>query len=137
MQEDQIYQLQDELYDKCARLDRTAFESVLLNLVDNALRYVPRGGHVALTLAAGAHTLALRVADDGPGIPTAEREAAFERFWRGAAGSNVAGAGLGLAICRAIVNAHGGAISAAPRAGGGARFTITLPLAEPSGAQVA
>jgi len=99
-----------------ARLDRMAFESVLLNLVDNALRYVPEGGHVAVTLAADAHTLALRVADDGPGIPPAEREAAFERFWRGAAGSDAPGTGLVLAIVR----------QAAQRLGGTARITDGL-----------
>ena len=83
-----------------AHLDRVAFETVLLNLVDNALRYVPAGGHVAVTLDDGEHLLTLRVADDGPGIPPAEREAAFDRFWRGAAGAEVAGTGLGLAIVR-------------------------------------
>lgn len=98
------------------RLHRTAFETVLLNLVDNALRYVPAGGRVAVTLEAGHHTLCLRVEDDGPGIPPAEREAAFERFWRGAAGAEAPGTGLGLAIVQ----------RAALRLGGGVRITDGL-----------
>ncbi|WP_343622320.1 sensor histidine kinase [Roseateles puraquae] len=98
------------------RLPRAAFETVLLNLLDNALRYVPAGGRVAVTLEAGRHTLCLRVEDDGPGIPPADREAAFERFWRGATGAEVAGTGLGLAIVR----------RAALRLGGGVRITDGL-----------
>ncbi|MFG6486979.1 sensor histidine kinase [Roseateles sp. BYS78W] len=94
-----------------AQLDRGAFESVLHNLVDNALRYVPRGGRVVVTLAGGAEALTLRVADDGPGIPPAQREAAFERFWRGPAGSDVSGTGLGLAIVRHAALRLGGHIS--------------------------
>lgn len=89
---------------------------MLLNLLDNALRYVPAGGRVAVTLEAGRHTLCLRVEDDGPGIPPADREAAFERFWRGATGAEVAGTGLGLAIVR----------RAALRLGGGVRITDGL-----------
>ncbi len=93
-----------------ARLDRTAFESVLNNLVDNALRYVPRGGRIAVTLHGDAEALTLRVADDGPGIPPEQREAAFERFWRGAAGSDISGTGLGLAIVRRAALRLGGRI---------------------------
>lgn len=92
------------------QLDRAAFESVLINLVDNALRYVPAGGHVAITLEAGTGMLVLRVADDGPGIPPAEREAAFDRFWRGAAGAEIAGTGLGLAIVRRAATRLGGRV---------------------------
>ena len=92
------------------RLDRTAFESVLLNLVDNALRYVPTGGQVAVTLAADAQTVTLQVADDGPGIPPAQREAVFERFWRGATGADTPGTGLGLAIVRRAAMRLGGRV---------------------------
>ncbi|MFG6461908.1 sensor histidine kinase [Roseateles sp. DXS20W] len=93
-----------------ARMDRTAFESVLNNLVDNALRYVPPGGRIAITLAGGPQGLSLAVADDGPGIPPAQREAAFGRFWRGAAGADVAGTGLGLAIVRRAAARLGGSV---------------------------
>jgi len=99
-----------------AVLDRLAFETVLLNLIDNALRYVPTGGRIAITLDASARTFALRVADDGPGIPPTEREAAFERFWRGAASADATGSGLGLAIVR----------QAALRLGGKAHITEGL-----------
>lgn len=93
-----------------AQLDRAAFESVLNNLVDNALRYVPPGGRIAVTLAGSAAGLTLTVADDGPGIPAAQREAAFDRFWRGAAGADVAGTGLGLAIVRRAAARLGGRV---------------------------
>lgn len=93
-----------------ARVDRTAFESVLNNLVDNALRYVPHGGSITVTLEGGPGHIELRVADDGPGIPPVEREAAFDRFWRGAAGSDVAGTGLGLAIVRQAAARLGGRV---------------------------
>ncbi len=111
-----------------SRLDRAAFESVLLNLVDNALRYVPEGGHVAITLEAGAQALTLRVADDGPGIPLAEREAAFERFWRGAAGAEVTGTGLGLAIVRRAAMRLGGQVRITEGlAGRGCGFVVAWP----------
>lgn len=93
-----------------ARVDRTAFESVLNNLVDNALRYVPPGGRIAVTLVGSAAGLTLTVADDGPGIPPDQREAAFDRFWRGAAGADVAGTGLGLAIVRRAAARLGGRV---------------------------
>jgi two-component system sensor histidine kinase KdpD len=70
------------------------------------------------------------VEDDGPGLPPGDPERLFAKFQRGRDESEVPGAGLGLAICRAIVNAHGGRIAAAHRAGGGARFVFTLPLPE-------
>ncbi len=72
-----------------------------------------------------------RVRDHGPGLPPGEPEALFERFWRSSAarGREDGGAGLGLAIVAAIVNAHGGSVEAAGAAGGGAEFTVRLPLA--------
>ncbi|MCE4553189.1 HAMP domain-containing sensor histidine kinase [Roseateles cellulosilyticus] len=110
------------------RMDRTAFESVLVNLVDNALRYVPPGGHVAVTLETAGPTVWLRVADDGPGIPPAEREAAFERFWRGTASGDVPGTGLGLAIVRRAANRLGGSVRLEGGAHGrGCCFIVVLP----------
>lgn len=109
-------------------LDRIAFESVLINLVDNALRYVPAGGHVAITLTASPEALTLRVADDGPGIPAAERDAAFERFWRGSAGADIAGSGLGLAIVRrAALRLGGQAQITDGLAGRGCAFVVSWP----------
>ena len=74
--------------------------------------------------------------DHGPGLPTGDREQLFERFWRAEAGRERGrgGAGLGLAIVAAIVEAHGGRVSAADAAGGGARFTVVLPVADTTAA---
>lgn len=108
------------------RLDRTAFESVLINLVDNALRYVPAGGLVAVTLGASAGTIRLDVADDGPGIPADERDAVFERFWRGATSADSPGTGLGLAIVKRAAMRLGGRVSLGKGLGGrGCGFTVT------------
>ncbi len=111
-----------------ARLDRAVFESVLLNLVDNALRYVPHGGHVAVSLSSSDAGVELRVADDGPGIPPDQREAAFDRFWRGAAGHGVAGSGLGLAIVRqAALRLRGDVHVEAGLQSRGCSFIVRLP----------
>lgn len=88
-------------------IDRLAFQSILQNLLDNALRYVPRGGQVEVVLQCDEAGLRLRVADDGPGIPIADREQAFERFWRGK-GHDQSGTGLGLAIVRQAAQLLGG-----------------------------
>jgi two-component system sensor histidine kinase KdpD len=71
------------------------------------------------------------VDDDGPGLPPGESARLFDKFHRGTEESAVSGVGLGLAICRAIIRAHGGSIEALQRPGGGARFDLTLPAAEP------
>jgi two-component system, OmpR family, sensor histidine kinase QseC len=109
-------------------IDRLAFESVLLNLVDNALRYVPRGGQVVVSLRAQAGDgLRLRVADDGPGIAPELREQVFERFRRGA-GHDLPGTGLGLAIVRQAAARLGGQVSlGAGLAGRGTGFELHLP----------
>ncbi len=107
--------------------DLARLRQVLLNLVDNALRYGKPGGNVWLTLAAeGGHAL-IGVEDDGPGIPAAEREKVFERFHR--LRRDVPGVGLGLAIARAIAEGHRGTLVALERPGGGARLLLRLPLA--------
>jgi two-component system, OmpR family, sensor histidine kinase KdpD len=75
--------------------------------------------------------LRLTIDDNGPGLPPGDPERLFAKFQRGREEGNVGGAGLGLAICRAIVNTHGGTIAAANRASGGATFTVILPIGEP------
>ena len=113
-----------------------AFESIQGNLLDNAERYGREGGQVALSLtvqaaAHGAELLCLSVADDGPGIPEAERAHVFERFVRGR-GQQVQGAGLGLAIVRQAAQTLGGRVTLAPGLQGrGVGFRVTLP-ASPS-----
>lgn len=90
-------------------VDLPAFQSVLHNLVDNALRYVPRGGRVEVQLASTPTGWRLAVADDGPGLAPELRERAFDRFWRGAPG-DAKGAGLGLAIVRQAALRLGGTV---------------------------
>jgi signal transduction histidine kinase len=90
-------------------LDLPAFQSVLNNLLDNALRYVPRGGRIEVRLAERAGGWRLTVADDGPGLAPELRERAFDRFWRGAPG-DTKGSGLGLAIVRQAAIRLGGTV---------------------------
>jgi two-component system sensor histidine kinase KdpD len=112
-------------------LDAVLIERVLVNLLENAAKYTPPGS--AITLAAQVHgdDVELTVDDQGPGLPAGREEALFQKFERGARESATPGVGLGLAICRAIVQAHGGRIAGQTRPEGGARFTISLPRGEP------
>jgi signal transduction histidine kinase len=88
-----------------AQINPSGFVSIVDNLVDNAIRYTPSGGHVAVSLGVSADDLEFVVRDDGPGIAPDERERVFERFYR-IPGSTVPGSGLGLAIVRRIAQAH-------------------------------
>ncbi len=112
-------------------VDPALFERVLCNLLENAVKYTPAGSAVRITAQAAGDRLRILLDDDGPGLPRHKEQAIFELFERGRKESATPGVGLGLAICRAIVGAHGGTIAGETRAGGGARFTITLPLDEP------
>jgi signal transduction histidine kinase len=109
--------------------DRDRLRQVLGNLLSNALRYTPAGGIV--TLSAGQEGSAVRfaVSDTGPGIPAEDLPHVFDRFYRGDAARDRAsgGSGLGLAIARALVRAHGGAISVESAAGQGTRLSVELP----------
>lgn len=113
-------------------LDDVMMEQVLLNLLDNAIKHAPSDGPIELEAKAGKGEVLVTVADSGPGIPSGEEELIFERFRRGAkeARSSGVGVGLGLAICRGIVEAHGGRIWARNRQEGGAVFTLSLPVGE-------
>ena len=109
------------------QLDRSAFQSALNNLLDNAMRYGRDGGRVNVTLQAAGRCLTLIVADDGPGISPASREQVFERFWRGT-GHDVPGTGLGLAIVRQAVGRMGGTVHIEDGLDGrGVAFRIELP----------
>jgi two-component system sensor histidine kinase KdpD len=112
------------------QVDAPAIERVIANLVDNAIKYASANSHIRVAAWAGDDVLELRVEDDGPGIPNRDRAHIFDQFYRGHQGqvSGRPGTGLGLAICLSIVNAHGGRIWADARPGGGARFTVVLPL---------
>jgi two-component system sensor histidine kinase KdpD len=111
--------------------DAVLIERVLVNLLENAAKYTPAGTVIGVTARAETDWLTVEVWDEGPGLPAGREQALFEKFTRGQAESAVPGVGLGLAICRAIIEAHGGQIQAANRAGGGACFTFTLPLETP------
>jgi two-component system sensor histidine kinase KdpD len=115
-------------------LDSVLIEQVLVNLLDNALKYTPPGGPLAIAAAQEDAAVVVRVADRGPGLPEQALTSVFDKFYRIRAASDPAGpvsagsVGLGLAICRGIVEAHGGRIWAENRPGGGAVFAFTLPL---------
>jgi two-component system, OmpR family, sensor histidine kinase KdpD len=113
------------------KFDAVLIERVLVNLLENVSKYTPPGSTVTLSARAMAEQLVVSVADDGPGLPPGEEEAVFQKFTRGERESATPGVGLGLAICRAIVEAHQGKITASQRPGGGAIFTFTLPLGIP------
>ena len=110
--------------------DRPALRQMLLNLVDNAMKYGGSGVHVTLALHHDVETgqIRLSVSDNGPGIAEVDLPLVFEKGYRGAhlRGSRV-GSGLGLALVRAIVAWHGGAVSAESRSGGGASIVVLLP----------
>ena len=123
------------------RFDALLIERVFVNLLENASKYTPPGSTVTISAeAAPAETapaetvpgeVDISVSDDGPGLPKGREEAVFQKFTRGERESATPGVGLGLAICRAIVEAHQGTIIGANRPGGGAVFTFTLPLGVP------
>lgn len=107
--------------------DGALLDRLTWNLTDNALKFAPPGGHVEVALATRNGEVVITVSDDGPGIPSADRERVFERFYRSAGSMDPGGSGLGLAIVRAIANAHGGEAAVENRDEGGAAFTVRLP----------
>lgn len=111
-----------------ARFDHDAVERVLANLIDNATRFAERRITVATCRlrCQGRRFIEVTVADDGPGICAADRERIFAPYVRGE-GARPEGLGLGLALCRGFVEAHGGRIGVADNHGGGSRFSFTLP----------
>src|ERR1700676_445168 len=116
------------------RFDALLIERVLVNLLENASKYTPPGSKISLAAEVIADQLSVSVSDDGPGLPAGREEAVFQKFTRGERESATPGVGLGLTICRAIVESHHGKIVATHRPGGGARFTFTLPLGHPPAA---
>jgi len=113
------------------QFDGPLLERVLCNVLENAAKYTPPGARVVVDARVRGDAVELRVTDNGPGLPPGREEAIFEKFTRGDKESSTPGVGLGLAICRAIVEAHGGAIHAAQAPGGGARITIALKRGTP------
>ena len=108
-------------------LDGVLIEQVLMNLLDNALKYAPMNTPIELSARASDGEVTIEVADRGAGVPPGDEQRIFDKFYR-AAPSETRGVGLGLTICRGIVEAHGGRIWAENRPDGGARFRFTLPV---------
>jgi two-component system sensor histidine kinase KdpD len=109
-------------------LDDVLIEQALFNLIDNAIKYSPADGTIEISAAVVDDRLKIEVADRGPGLPPGQESQIFEKFHRGEPHGERRGVGLGLTICRGIVEAHGGRIAARNRAGGGAVLTMELPL---------
>ncbi|MFB3892262.1 MAG: DUF4118 domain-containing protein [Phycisphaerae bacterium] len=113
------------------KMDGVLVEQVLVNLLENAAKYTPACTAVDISARIEDGGLTVEVADRGGGLSAEERQRVFDRFYRGATvGAGQRGAGLGLAICRAAVEAHGGKIWAEDRPGGGARFVFSIPQSE-------
>lgn len=107
--------------------DAVLIEQVLINLIENALRYTPSGTNIEITIETLPQEVKIAVTDFGPGIPKGQEEHLFEKFYQARSEGAQSGVGLGLAICRAIVEAHGGSIKGLNNPEGGAVFTFTLP----------
>jgi two-component system, OmpR family, sensor histidine kinase KdpD len=113
-------------------VEATLIVQMLSNLLENAAKYTLSGTTITISAAVRDERVSLVVADNGPGLPSGDAEKVFESFRRGHSESNIAGVGLGLAICRAGARLHGGEIFATNNPGGGARFEIALPVAKPA-----
>jgi signal transduction histidine kinase len=126
--------------DREVRLDETdditvvgnadALKQLLWILVDNAVKHTDQGGHIALGLQREDGVAALRVRDDGTGIPAGEAERIFERFYQADSSRSTEGTGLGLAIARWIAEEHGGRVNAVNNPDRGATFVVELPVAK-------
>lgn len=123
-----------------AQFDRLRVEQVLTNLVGNAIKHAPSGGSIEIATRRLAPPLSVgrparafvevSVSDEGPGVPEEDRSRIFEAYVQAGERSRAGGLGLGLAVCKRLVEAHGGSIAVTDRAGGGSRFAFTLPVAD-------
>jgi two-component system sensor histidine kinase KdpD len=111
-----------------AALDAGLMQRVFASLIGNVAKHTPAGTHVTISARPVEDAIQVSVEDNGPGLPKGREEAVFESFSRGDKNATRRGAGLGLAISRAIIEAHGGTIRAETGRKKGARFIITLPL---------
>ena len=109
------------------RIDKVDVQRIFANLLDNAVKFTPFGGRVAVALAEDEAAVTIRVSDTGPGIPQKDRKRVFERFYRSDVSRHVPGNGLGLSLVKAIVDARNGTIAVLDKEGGGTVFTVTLP----------
>ena len=116
--------------------DRSRLEQVMMNILGNAVKYTPDGGHIRVTAGSGADSVWMEVCDDGIGIPEKDRDRIFDRFYRvdKARSRESGGTGLGLSIAKEIVQRHHGTISLAPHEGPGTTVRLELPIAQPDAA---
>lgn len=122
-----------------ARFDRTRLEQILINLLGNAIKFSPPGAAIEISTRATSHVceggserpcVEFRISDEGPGVAPADRQRIFEPYVQIGEESGAGGLGLGLAICRRLVEAHGGAISVQGRSEGGGSFVFTIPVSD-------
>jgi signal transduction histidine kinase len=122
-----------------ARFDRTRLEQILINLLGNAIKFSPPGAAIEIATRATSQPreggperpcVEFRISDEGPGVASAYRERIFEPYVQVGEESGAGGLGLGLAICKRLVEAHGGAISVESRSAGGSSFVFTIPVSD-------
>ena len=134
-----LYRLQDSIHGReikteipqslpLLRGDCVLLEQVIVNLVDNALKYSRRGSEIEISARMEEAKMVLSVADRGIGIPEAALQNIFQKFYRGDNSKSTSGTGLGLSICKGLIEAHGGTIWAVNRPNGGARISFALPV---------
>jgi signal transduction histidine kinase len=125
-----------------ARFDRTRLEQILINLIGNAIKFSPLGAAIEISTHATSHArkdgperpcVEFCISDEGPGVAPADRQRIFEPYVQIGEESGAGGLGLGLAICRRLVEAHGGAISVQGRSEGGSSFVFTIPASDARG----
>ncbi len=113
------------------KADGILLQQVLMNLLENAAKYTPAGSPIEIAARAGEKEVVVEVADRGPGLASGEEERIFDKFHRAGRHGDRIGTGLGLTVCKGIVQLHGGRIWAENRPGGGAVFRFALPLESP------
>ena len=111
-------------------VDAGLIQMVITHLLDNALKYSPPGTPISIGARSGDGRVTICVADQGPGIPDLEQSRIFDKFYRGKSDQNLKGTGMGLAIAREIIRAHGEEIWVTSKPGQGAEFCFSLPVAE-------
>jgi two-component system sensor histidine kinase KdpD len=109
-------------------IDAVLMEQLLVNLLENAVKYTPSGSPITVVAGVEGTGVVLEVLDRGPGIPKGDSGHIFEKFYRSKQAGMPSGVGLGLAICKAVAEVHGGSIKAGNRDGGGTVISVTIPL---------
>ncbi len=114
-----------------APVDAARVRQAVANLVDNAVKYTPPGGHVRVSVGRRGDHAVIAVQDDGPGVPAPDLPRIWDRLFRGDESRSERGLGLGLSVVRAVAEAHGGTASVEDARHRGSRFTLSLPLTSP------